>query len=101
MLQPKEDRVWDEAAIRELLAELDALRELDRRRQGHVPGTPAFEAASLEVDARANRVMDRFRDVGLVGPRSEDGRRENGNGARPEPPESHANLQRSTGRAHC
>jgi hypothetical protein len=109
MLQANDERVRDEAAMRELLAELDALRELDRRRQGYVPGTPAFEAASSEVDARANRVMDRFRDVGLLARTPAEGSRAQGTNldegiggtGSASGSETGAKLQRSPGRAHC
>ena len=53
----------DTDAISELLEELAELRELDRRRQAHVPGSAAYEAATLEVDLRGRRLMDRFRDL--------------------------------------
>jgi hypothetical protein len=50
-------------AIDDLLKELAELRELDRRRQAHVPGSAAHDAATLEVDLRSRRLMDRFRDL--------------------------------------
>jgi len=50
-------------AINELLEELAELRELDRRRQAHAPGSAAHDAATLEVDLRSRRLMDRFRDL--------------------------------------
>jgi len=53
----------DSNAIGELLEELAELRELDRRRQAHVPGSAAYDAATLEVDLRSRRLMDRFRDL--------------------------------------
>jgi hypothetical protein len=53
----------DPVAVEELLRELAELRELDRRRQTHAPGSSSREAASLEVDARSRRVMDHFRDA--------------------------------------
>ena len=49
--------------ISDLLEELAELRELDRRRQAHVPGSAAYDAATLEVDLRSGRLMDRFRDL--------------------------------------
>ena len=49
--------------INELLQELDELRELDERRNAHAPGSAAHDAATLEVDLRTRRVMDRFRDL--------------------------------------
>jgi hypothetical protein len=61
-LADKEHRGRDAAAINELLKELAELRELDRRRQDHVPGSAAHDAAMLEVDLRGRRLMDRFRD---------------------------------------
>jgi hypothetical protein len=48
--------------IDQLLRELDELRELDRQRNAHAPGSAARDAASLEVDLRSRRLMDRFRD---------------------------------------
>jgi hypothetical protein len=53
----------DTNAISELLDELAELRELDRLRQAHVPGSAAYDAATLEVDLRSRRLMDRFRDL--------------------------------------
>ena len=47
----------------DLLRELAELRELDRRRNAHAPGSAAHDAATLEVDLRTRRVMDRFRDL--------------------------------------
>jgi hypothetical protein len=49
--------------IDRLLKELDELRELDRRRNALSPGSAAHDAATLEVDLRTSRVMDRFRDL--------------------------------------
>jgi len=49
--------------IEDLLRELAELRELDRRRNAHAPGSAAHDAATLEVDLRTRRVMDRFRDL--------------------------------------
>ena len=57
-----EHRGRDAATINELLKELAELRELDRRRQEHAPGSTAHDAATLEVDLRSRRLMDRFRD---------------------------------------
>ena len=53
----------DAFVIDELLRELAELRELDRRRNVHAPGSPAHDAATLEVDLRSRRLMDRFRDL--------------------------------------
>jgi hypothetical protein len=53
----------DARAINELLEELAELRELDRRRQAHAPGSAAHDAATLEADLRGRRLMDRFRDL--------------------------------------
>jgi hypothetical protein len=53
----------DAHAIDELLNELAELRELDRRRQAHAPGSAAYDAATLDVDLRSRRLMDRFRDL--------------------------------------
>ena len=58
----REHRGSDASAISELLKELAELRELDRRRQVHAPGSVAYDAATLEVDLRGRRLMDRFRD---------------------------------------
>lgn len=57
-----EHRGRDASAIDELLKELAELRELDRRRLAHTPGSAAHDAATLEVDLRGRRLMDRFRD---------------------------------------
>ena len=57
-----EQRGRDAAAINELLEELTDLRELDRRRHDHVPGSAAHDAATLEVDLSSRRLMNRFRD---------------------------------------
>jgi hypothetical protein len=57
----REDR--EASVIDELLRELDELRELDRRRSAHAPGSASHEAATVEVDARSRRLMDRFRDL--------------------------------------
>jgi hypothetical protein len=50
-------------AIGDLLRELAELRELDRQRHTHAPGTAAHDAANLEVDLRSRRLFDRFRDL--------------------------------------
>ena len=62
-LMHKENAGRDTKAINELLEELAELRELDRLRQTHVPGSVAHDAATLEVDLRSRRLMDRFRDL--------------------------------------
>jgi len=49
--------------IEDLLRELADLRELDRRRNAHAPGSAAHDEVTLEVDRRTRRVMDRFRDL--------------------------------------
>jgi len=59
----QENEGRDTTAISELLEELAELRELDRRRQAHAPGSAAHDAATLEVDLRSRRLMDRFRDL--------------------------------------
>ena len=59
----EQNRGRDAEAIDELLSELAELRELDRRRRAHRPGSAAYDAATLEVDLRSRRVMDRFRDL--------------------------------------
>ena len=53
----------DGIVTEDLLRELAELRELDRRRNAHAPGSAAHDAATLEVDLRTRRVMDRFRDL--------------------------------------
>jgi hypothetical protein len=53
----------DRFPVDELLKELDELRELDRRRHAHAPGSPDHDAASDELDTRTRRLMDRFRDL--------------------------------------
>jgi hypothetical protein len=53
----------DKRAIDDLIKELAELRELDQRRQTHVPGSAAHDAATLEVDLRSRRLMDQFRDL--------------------------------------
>jgi hypothetical protein len=53
----------DAIVIEQLLHELDELRELDRLRNAHAPGSAAHDAATLEVDLRSRRLMDRFRDL--------------------------------------
>ena len=58
----KEREGRDSIVIEELLRELEELRELDRRRNAHAPGSTAHDAAMLEVDLRSRRLMDRFRD---------------------------------------
>jgi len=62
-LNDKEQTGRDAIVIEELLRELDELRELDRRRNAHAPGSAAHDAATLEVDLRTRRLMDRFRDL--------------------------------------
>ena len=59
----KENEGRDAHAIDELLEELAELRELDRMRHAHAPGSAAYDAATLEVDLRSRRLMDRFRDL--------------------------------------
>jgi len=61
----------DLVPVDELLKELAELRELDRRRHAHAPGSPGRDAASTELDARSRRLMDRFRD-GLATDRAPD-----------------------------
>ena len=63
MLDDREHKGRDAIVIDELLRELDELRELDRRRNAHAPGSAAHDAATLEVDLRTRRVMDKFRDL--------------------------------------
>ena len=60
-------------AIDELIRELAELKELDRLRNAHAPGSADHDAATIEVDARSRRLMDRFRDLherrsGTAGP---------------------------------
>jgi hypothetical protein len=52
----------DKRPINELLKELNELRELDRRRHTHAPGSPDHVAVTTELDTRTRRLMDRFRD---------------------------------------
>ena len=59
----KEHKGRDAIVIDQLLRELDELRELDLRRNAHAPGSAAHDAATLEVDLRSRRLMDRFRDL--------------------------------------
>jgi hypothetical protein len=61
-LTRSEHKGRDAIVIEQLLRELDELRELDRRRNAHAPGSAARDAATLEVDLRSRRLMDRFRD---------------------------------------
>jgi hypothetical protein len=62
-LTDEEQKGRDAIVIEQLLHELDELRELDRQRNAHAPGTAAHDAATLEVDLRSRRLMDRFRDL--------------------------------------
>jgi hypothetical protein len=62
-LSINEHRGRENNVIRQLLKELDELRELDRQRNAHAPGSAAHDAASLEVDLRSRRLMNRFRDL--------------------------------------
>jgi hypothetical protein len=62
-LTDKEHKGRDAIVIEQLLHELDELRELDRRRNAHAPGSAAHDAATLELDLRSRRLMDRFRDL--------------------------------------
>jgi hypothetical protein len=63
VLADDRNKRWDDDAVGELLLELKRLRDLDVRLHAHAPGTAEHEAASAEVDAQGNRVMDRFRDI--------------------------------------
>lgn len=56
----------DGPSIDELLEELAELRELDRRRHAHAPGSPAHATATRELEQRTRRLMDRFRDLHAV-----------------------------------
>jgi len=60
-LTDKEREGRDSIVIDELLRELEELRELDRRRNAHAPGSTAHDAAMLEVDLRGRRVVERLR----------------------------------------
>jgi hypothetical protein len=62
-LAKQENEGRDARAIDDLLRELAELRELDRRRHAHAPGSAAHDAASVEVDLRSRRLFDRFRDL--------------------------------------
>jgi hypothetical protein len=57
------ERAGGDPAADALLRELDELRELDRRRHAHAPGSPGYDAATSDLDARSRRLMDRFRDL--------------------------------------
>ena len=59
----QESQGRDANLIEQLLKKLAELRELDRRRQAHAPGSAAHDAATLEVDLRSRRLMDAFRDL--------------------------------------
>lgn len=59
----QESQGRDASSIDRLLRQLAELRELDRRRQAHAPGSAAHDAATLEVDLRSRRLMDAFRDL--------------------------------------
>ena len=59
----KEHKPHESLVIEELLRELEELRELDQRRNAHAPGSADHDAATLEVDLRSRRLMDRFRDL--------------------------------------
>jgi hypothetical protein len=61
-LASREQEGRDTSAIDDLLKELAELRELDRRRQAHAPGSADHDRATQEVDLRGRRLMDRFRD---------------------------------------
>jgi hypothetical protein len=52
----------DADGTRELVAELAQLRDLDRLRNAHPPGTPEHDAESKAVEALSQRVMNHFRD---------------------------------------
>jgi hypothetical protein len=62
-LTDKDHKGRDAIAIDQLLHELAELRELDRLRNAHAPGSADHDAATLEVDLRSRRLMDRFRDL--------------------------------------
>jgi len=70
VLTDKESNGREPIVIDELLRELGELRELDRRRNAHAPGSAAHDAATLEVDLRSRRLMDRFRDLTERRPRA-------------------------------
>jgi hypothetical protein len=61
-LPDRESNGREARVTEELLRELAELRELDRRRNAHAPGSAAHDAATLEVDLRTRQLMDRFRD---------------------------------------
>lgn len=46
-------------AIDKLLEALDELRELDRQRHAHAPGSSEFDAETRRADALSERMMDR------------------------------------------
>ena len=92
-LSDEEHEGRDSVAIEQLLRELDELRELDRRRSAHAPGSAAHDAATLEVDLRSRRLMDRFRD--LKGRRSEAGAAEDREWTRPLDPREKLSVNRA------
>jgi hypothetical protein len=60
---PNEEEGRDPYRVDELLRRLNELRELDRERQSHAPGSPAFEAASDEVTRRSGELMNDFHEA--------------------------------------
>ena len=60
----------DAMSIDGLLEELTELRELDPRRNTHAPGSQAHDRITRELEDRTRRLMDRFRDIKLVTPRT-------------------------------
>jgi hypothetical protein len=63
VLGRRENEAREQRAVDKLLRELNELRELDRQRHAHVPGSAAFDAATLEVDIKSRRLFDRFRSL--------------------------------------
>ena len=58
----------DGPSIDELLEELTELRELDRQRHTHAPGSQDHQAVTTELELRTRRLMDRFRDLKFGSP---------------------------------
>ena len=69
MLTHESGASHDGTSIYELLNDLTELRELDKRRNAHAPGSPAHDRATRELENRTSNLMDRFRDIQLFRPR--------------------------------
>ena len=62
----------DRFAAEALLEELAELRELDRRRHTHAPGSPAFLLATQSLESLNQRVMVRVREMSRLDRRNRD-----------------------------